>query len=330
MSSAAMRVLVTGGHGFVGSHLVERLLASGDRVRCLSRRATRPERLAGLDVEVVPGDLEDGRGLAAAVRGVDEVWHLGALTRSRTPREMRRVNTGGTERLVAAAADAGVSARFVFCSSLAAVGPSPDGRPLDESAPLVPRTVYGDSKRRAEQALAAAARDLPWTVVRPPAVYGPRDRDLLTLFQAARRGWQPEMGAADRRLSLIHVEDLVEGMLAAGRSPATLGRAWFVTGDGPVRQSDLGAALAAAVGRAPRRVRIPASAARLVGTLSSLVSQVTGEAPLLTRERVREVGEGHWVCTAAALEAATGWRPRIGLHPGVAATAAWYRAEGLL
>jgi nucleoside-diphosphate-sugar epimerase len=325
-----MRVLVTGGHGFVGSHLVQRLLAGGAQVRCLSRHAQAPPRLAGLDVEVVPGDLADGRGLPEAVRGVDEVWHLGALTRSLTMREMLAVNTRGTQRLALAARAAGLSGRFVLCSSLAAAGPSADGTPLSEDAPLLPRTTYGLSKRRAEEALAALGGDLPWTIVRPPAVYGPHDKDFLGLFRAAARGWAPMLGDPRRRLSLVHVEDLAAGILAAGRSPATLGRAWFATAEPWVLQSDVAGALESAAGRPARRLALPASAARLLGRLSGLASQVTRGPALLSHERVREVGEGHWVCTSAALTAATGWRAGIGLVEGFARTAEWYRGRGLL
>jgi nucleoside-diphosphate-sugar epimerase len=325
-----MRALVTGGHGFVGSHLVRLLLAGGTRVRCLSRRAEPPARLRGLDVEVVPGDLADGRGLAAAVDGVDEVWHLGALTRSLTPREMLEVNARGTERLARAALAARLPGRFVLCSSLAAAGPSADGTPLSERAPLNPRTTYGLSKRRAEESVAALGGGLAWTIVRPPAVYGPHDRDFLGLFRAAARGWAPLVGDPRRRLSLVHVEDLAAGILAAGRSPATTGRAWFVTAEPWVHQADVATALEGALGRRARRLNLPASMARLVGRLSGLASQVTRDPALLSAERVREVGEGHWVCTSAALTAATGWKAGVGLAEGFRRTAEWYRKEGML
>lgn len=324
----AMRVLVTGGHGFVGSHLVERLLAAGADVRCLSRHREVPERLRGLPVEVAPGDLASGRGLAEAVVGVEEVWHLGALTRALTPREMFRVNTAGTLALARAARDAGVT-RFVFCSSLAAVGPSATGEPLGDDAPRRPQTTYGRSKRAAEEGL-LSLDGLPLVILRPPAVYGPRDRDFLALFQGARRGLLPLVGAPTRRLSLIYSSDLAEGLLAVGRAPGARGRALFVTHPEPVRQDALALALARTLGRPARLLRLPPSAARLVGSLASLTAQLTGAAPLLNRERVREVGEGHWVCSAEGALAVAGWRAPTPLEEGLARTAAWYRAEGLL
>jgi nucleoside-diphosphate-sugar epimerase len=314
----------------VGSHLVERLAAQGAQVRCLSRRPGVPERLRHLPVEMALGDLETGQGLADALRGVQEVWHLGALTRSRSPRQMMRVNHEATVALARHARAAGLPGRFVFCSSLAAVGPSPGGEPLGESAPLRPVTTYGRSKRAAELGLEDLGPELAWVIVRPPAVYGPRDKDFLALFQAARRGVLPLLGSPERRLSLVHVEDLVEGMLAVGRARGALHRPWFVSADPPVRQRELADALAQAVGRSPRRLSLPASAARLLGSLSGLAGQLTAGPPLLTRERVAEVGEGHWVCSGAGVSQVAGWRARIDLATGFEQTAAWYRTQGLL
>lgn len=325
---ARVKALVTGAHGFVGSHLVERLLAGGAQLRCLARQGV-PERLRGLPVEVVAGDLESGRGLADAVRGVDEVWHLGALTRSRTRRQMVRVNADATLALARHAAAAGVQ-RFVFCSSLAAVGPSADGRALAEDAPLRPVTTYGRSKRLAEQGLQALGGDLSWVIVRPPAVYGPRDRDFLALFQAVARGLLPVLGAGSRRLSLVHVEDLAAGMLVAGRSPAARGKAWFITSDPPVTQEGLARALAVAVGHEPRRLALPSSAARLLGSCAEALGQLARRPLLLSRERVAEVGEGHWVCSGEAVARVMGWRARLSLAEGLQATARWYREQGSL
>jgi nucleoside-diphosphate-sugar epimerase len=325
-----VKVLVTGGHGFVGSHLVERLVAQGADVRCLSRRAAPPERLAGLPVEIVPGDLESGAGLDAAVRGVREVWHLGALTRSRTRRQMDRVNHEATLALARLAAREPGLERFVFCSSLAAVGASPDGRPLTEQAPRRPATTYGRSKRAAEVALEGLGDALPWVALRPPGVYGPRDKDFLSLFRAAAQGLLPLLGPASRRLSLIHVGDLADGLLAVGRAPGALRRAWFVTADPPVTQGALALALSRAVGRRVRTPVLPTGTARLLGSVSGLLGQLSSGPPLLTRERIAEVGEGHWICSGAAAAALCGWRAPTPLEEGLAATAAWYRAEGLL
>lgn len=325
-----VRVLVTGGHGFVGSHLTRALLAGGARVRCLVRGEALPEALRGLDVEVVRGDLRDLPSLERAVAGVEEVYHLAALTRSLTARRMRDVNAGGTARLVAAALRRGLPGRFVLCSSLAAVGPSEDGRPRTEEEPGRPLTWYGASKAEAERIVLAAAGRLAVTVARPPTVYGPRERDLLSLFRAAARGWRPRLGLGPRTLSLVYAPDLAEGLLALARHAGTSGRAYFLTHEEPVETARLTEEVVRAVGRPTRPLALPASAVRLLARLLDLASQATGVPPLLGRQRVLEMGGAHWVCTSRRATAETGWRATTPLREGLAATVAWYREHGWL
>jgi nucleoside-diphosphate-sugar epimerase len=325
-----VRVLVTGGHGFVGSHLVDVLLARGDRVRCLHRRARTPRALEGKDVEVVRADVRNAAGLEAAFEGVEEVHHLAALTRSSTRREMIETNTGGTVRLLRAAERAGFRGRFVLCSSLAAVGPSADGRPLTGDETPNPLTWYGESKMLAERA-ARAVRAFPVTIVRPPAVYGPGDRDFLPLFRAAARGWIPQLGTTPVTCSLVHAPDVAEGILAAARSSATAGGAFFVTHPDAVSVTALGAAVLSAVGRsAGRRLRLPRSTLLLLGRGGDIVAQLSGRPGVLNRDRLAEMSGPHWVCSAEPLAEATGWRARTPLEQGLARTAAWYREQGLL
>lgn len=325
-----MRALVTGGHGFVGSHLVEQLLAQGTPVRCLYRRPGRPAVLDGMDVEIARGDVRDPRALRAALADVDRVYHLAALTRSLTRREMLQTNTAGTRTLVEAARAAGLTGRLVFCSSLAAVGPARSGVPHDEGARRQPITWYGESKRVAEDVVLEAADGLDVAIVRPPAVYGPRDRDWLGLFRAARGGWIPIVGGLDRRYSLIHGRDLAAALIAVGDAPAARGRTYFATHPSIVTQGELIAAAEAAVGRTGRRMHLPESLLRLLGGLTDLGSQLTQRPSLLGSQRMRELVSAHWVCSSAALERDTGWRAEIDLEAGFAETVAWYRAAGRL
>ena len=223
-----MRALVTGGHGFVGSHLVRALLDAGTEVRCAYRRDGRPQALEGLPVEVVRADVRDPVALAAAVEGVDEIHHLAGLTRSRTRAEMLGTNHLGTARILTAARETGFSGRFVLCSSLAAVGPSGDGVPRDVDAPPAPLTWYGESKVLAEAEVRAHAEHFETTIVRPPAVYGPGDEAFLGLFKAVRAGLGPVVGAAHWRYSLVHAADLASGWLAVARHPDMVGRVAYL------------------------------------------------------------------------------------------------------
>ncbi len=325
-----VRILVTGGHGFIGTHLVPLLLAEGARVRCLVRGEGTPEPLAGLDVEIVRGDLRRADGLAAAVRGVTEVYHLAGLTSSLTPRAMFETNAGGTRRLARASAAAGVDGRFVLCSSLSATGPAARGGVVDEGSACRPISAYGASKVAAEAHVRALMTDLPVTILRPPAVYGPRDTEFLTLFQSAARGISLLAGSPGKRYSFVFAADLARAFVRAARSRAARGQCYFAAHPEVVTLLGLVEAAEVAVGRPTRRLALPESAMRLVGRVADLVSQGSGRSTLLGSERMRELVAGDWVCSPAALMAATGWQPRTPLHEGFSATVAAYRAAGLL
>jgi nucleoside-diphosphate-sugar epimerase len=325
-----MRVLVTGGHGFVGSHLVEHLLEDGAEVRLLYRHAGWPQVHAGRDLDIVRGDLRDATARRAAVAGVDEVYHLAALTRARTRRGMLQTNAAATDALLRDAADAGVTGRFVFVSSLAAAGPAPAGAPLREAHVPRPVSWYGESKWVAEQACAAWSGRLPLTIVRPPAVYGPRDQDFVALFQAVTSGLGLVLGDPDRTYSLVHVLDLVDALVAAARSEEALGGTYFAAHPQVVTQQELLAAAEEACGRRARRIRLPASLLRLIGETTDLVSQLTGRPSLLGSQRMREVSVGHWTCSPEALMAEGPWTPTRDLRTGFRQTVEWLRAEGTL
>ncbi|MFV1958172.1 MAG: NAD-dependent epimerase/dehydratase family protein [Planctomycetota bacterium] len=323
-----MRVLLTGGHGFVGSHLVDALLARGDRVRCLHRRRTRPESLVGKEVEVAHGDVRDAGAVARAIEGVDEVYHLAALTRSRTRAEMWATNVTATRVLLEAGARAGLPGRFVFCSSLAAVGPSPGGEDLTEEAPCRPVTWYGESKAQAEAEVLRFRDRLAVTVIRPPAVYGPRDRDFLALFRSAARGFLPILGGGGRTCHLVYAADLAEAFVRAARAPATIGRTYFAAHPERVTDEVLLDCIERAVGRRGRRVRIPLSTLCLIAAVGEIGAQASARAPLLNRQRLRDLIPRWWVCDARALRRDTGWTASTALSEGTARAAAWYREHG--
>ncbi|MGE0192914.1 MAG: NAD-dependent epimerase/dehydratase family protein [Planctomycetota bacterium] len=325
-----MRALVTGGHGFIGRHLVGRLRERGVEVRVLYRRPGLPEGLAAWDVEVARGDLRDASSLVAAVRGVDAVFHLGGLTRARTRSEMFDVNAGGTARLLAAARRGGQVDRFVYCSSTAARGPSPRPRPVPEAELPPALSWYGASKARAEALLARHAGPLPWVAVRPTAVYGPGDRDFLTLFRAVERGVALLPGGPGAVYSLVHAQDVVDALLAVSDASAARARTYTVTHPELLSMDAIIGAAEAAVGRRARRVPVPAATLRLVGAVADLGTQLTGRASLLGSQRVVEVATRHWVCSAEALVADTSWRPRIDVRSGFADTVASYRLAGQL
>jgi dihydroflavonol-4-reductase len=317
--------LVTGATGFVGSHLVETLVARGTRVRCLAR-ARSDRRWLPSSVEVATGSLDDPATLARAVAGVEVVYHLAALTSARRPADYDETNHRGVVRLLEVMAAHAPRARLVFCSSLAAAGPARAGRPLTEADPPGPVGPYGVSKSRAEAAVAAANRDA--VIVRPPAVYGPRDKDVLVAFRLAAHGVAIRTGPARQQLAFIHVRDLARGLIRAGETPGAAG-VYFVNG-GNHSWEELIAAIGRAVGRQPTVVPLPAGVVRTAGFLAGSWTRYIGGRPFLTRERAWDLLQPNWTCDDTRARTELAYRPTVTLEDGMRETAAWYRAQGWL
>jgi nucleoside-diphosphate-sugar epimerase len=326
-----VRILVTGGTGFLGSHLVEALLERGHRVVCLVRDEAKARELFGQDGPVlVRGDLLDRVALRAACEGVEAVAHLAGLTSARGREEFFQVNAGGTRALVEAVAAAGGSVgRFVYVSSLAAAGPVRRGDALRAGDGVGPVSHYGASKRAGEEPVRAL--ELEWTILRPPAVYGPRDREFLRLFRSAARGVVPVFGEGEQELSLVYALDLVEaivGCLEAGPP----GEVHYPTHEQVVTARELGLAIATAVtpGRAPRLLRVPRAVVRPLLWVTGGAARLAGRATILSPDKAGELLAEAWTCSPALLEERTGWRARTALAEGLARTAAWYRDVGWL
>ena len=327
-----MDVLVTGATGFVGRHTAEALAARGHRVRCLVRPPTDPRSLAAAGFEVLRGHLLDQAARAAAVAGADAVVHVAGMIAARSFHEMRRANVEGAGRIAASCRRVPAPPRrFVLVSSLAAAGPSLRDVPMREDEPPRPVSRYGLSKLLGERAV---ARALPLAtervVIRPPAVYGPRDRGILPFFQAAARGIRPRIGTRPRRLSLVSGIDLADAIRRAVEAPAAAGRTYFVADAESYELSDVLRRIGAAGGTRGRVVPLPEAVVRLVGVLAEEVAHARGQVPLFSRDKVREFLAPGWECDASRARSELGWAPARTLDAGLAETAAWYREAGWL
>ncbi|HEY3219490.1 MAG TPA: NAD(P)-dependent oxidoreductase [Gemmatimonadales bacterium] len=325
-----MNVFVTGGTGFVGAHLVKALRARGDTVTALVRRPALAEQLGwGPEIRLLRGDLDTESALRAGCTGADVVYHVAGKIAARRAVDFMATNRDGTANVLEAARDAAVR-RLLFVSSLAVAGPTTPGHPIDESRPAAPVTDYGRSKLAAEVLVRAMPSSLPWTIVRPPVVYGEWDRGTLKIFQLARRGVVPVFGDGSQELSVIHAEDLARSLIAAATSPATVGRVYFAAHPTTTTSRELVRAAGRALGRTPRIVPVPPLVARgllwTVGTLAYLA----GRATLLSADKGNEYLAPAWTCRSDALTRDTGWHAEIELETGLRRAANWYREVGWL
>jgi nucleoside-diphosphate-sugar epimerase len=311
----------------VGSHLATALRERGDAVSALVRSATRGAGLQALGCRLVEGTLEDEATLERLVEGTDVVFHVAGRVAARSEDDFREANRDGAARVARAAARAGAG-RLVHVSSLAVTGPAERGRPRDESAGSGPLTAYGRSKEEGEAAVRAGGAR--FTILRPAAVYGARDRAFLPLFRGARYGVVPLLGDGGQELSLVHAEDLASALVAAALAPATLGRTYHVAHPVATTQRDLAAAIGRAVGRAVTTVTLPAPLVRALLSLAGGVVRAVGGVPFLDGDKARELLAPAWTCSSAALVRDAGWVARIPLEEGLARTARAYRAAGWL
>jgi nucleoside-diphosphate-sugar epimerase len=296
-------VALTGATGFIGRTLVRRLESAGLRVRALVRPTSDVARLPAT-VERVVGSLDDAESLRRLVRGTRAVVHCAGAVLGASARDFDPVNVDGVARLARATLAERPAPPIVHLSSLAARHP--------ELSP------YAASKRGGEQALLAAPA---WTVLRPPVVYGPGDRELLPLLRWMARGIAPMVGSPHGRFSLIYVDDLAEAVARLVLMGGT-GRVFELDDGRPsgYAMDDVVAAAERYRGRAVVRVSVPAGLLGGLSRLNVLGARIRGRAPMLTPGKVREIFHPEWTCDNTALAGATGWRPRIRLDEGLRRT----------
>ena len=316
------RVLLTGATGFVGSHIAGAFVEAGYEVLCGVRASSDMRWISDLPIERVSLDLKGGaEGLPRAVENADLVVHTAGITRARRVEDYHSVNAEGTRRLAVAAFEAGVR-RFVLISSLAARGPD------DPTKDDHPESAYGRSKLEAEAYLRSLGGRMEAVVLRPAAVYGPRDTDLLPLFKMANRGWLPVPSGANL-LQPVYATDVARAALAAVHEP--LGFGPFPVAENRIYTwKEVIAGLEKALGRTVRTVRLPAAAFTLAGRAAEWAARPFSAVPVFDERRGRDLAVHTWTCDISATEKALGWRAEVALSEGLTRSARWYGQAGWL
>jgi 2-alkyl-3-oxoalkanoate reductase len=328
-----MTILVTGGTGFLGSHVIEQLSLAGRPVRALVRRSSDTKFLRTLsNVELVEGAIDDRPSLERAVVGVEAVVHAAGLVKARSLVEFMRVNAGGTDNLLTACLPLGASLkRFVHVSSVTVGGPSDaHGNPVPVDAEPRPVTNYGRSKLEAEQIILSKKDRLKVTIIRPPAIYGPRDREIFAFFKSIKLGVLPLLGSPQSKLSMVYGPDCARACIRAIDAEVPSGSI-FAVDDGTVHtMAELIEEAEAAMGkRAFLRIPLPRSVVESAALLSESYGKLTNRAVMLTRDKCNELFD-QWVCDGSSAQRELGFTPSVGFSQGVQLTVDWYRAAGWL
>lgn len=335
------RVLVTGATGFVGGHLVDALLERGDEVVCLTRSSANLSWLNRQPVEQVRGDLSDADTLRAAVANVDVVYHVAGLIRALSEADFMTANAAGTQRLAEACAAQENPPVMVYVSSLAAAGPTRNDRPLKESDPCQPISKYGRSKRAGELALTRLADRLPISIVRPPIVFGGRDKSTRHLFNSiGRSGIHFALGYRHRRrYSLVQVNDLVQALVSVAHTGERLDirdakesgfhqGCYFVAFDDQPTYAEFGQLIGEAYGRRfVAKIPIPDMLTTSIAGVNDLLSRLRGKPNIFGKDKAREIKAGSWICSTDKIKSDLHFEPADSLRVSLRKTVDELKAE---
>jgi len=323
-------VLITGANGFVGSRLCAHLIRQGYRVVAQVRQSSNLRLLRNLDVEYRYCEFAEPDTPPEVVAGVDFIVHNAGVTKARRKETFFIVNEQGTRNLLQAVEKHNPDVRrIVHVSSVAAAGPSTPGRPMSESDPPHPITTYGESKLAGERAALSFAERLPVVVVRPPAVYGPGDRGILSVFKAVHLHLKPLIGDGRRKLQLIHVDDLCVGIERSLRAEISSGNVYFTAEKDAYTYRELIDLMVAAGGRWSVPLILPAPLFRVITAVTEFAFRAVGATPRLTREKTRELN-AWWEMDVGRACRELGFESRIAFADGARQTFEWYLNQGWL
>lgn len=324
------KVLVTGASGFVGFHVINELLANDLEVYASVRASSNIAHLEGMPVKFINLSLAKAEVIRSELENYnfDYIIHIAALTKAKTQREYDRVNAEFTRNLASAAAGLIGLQKFVFISSLAALGPLND---LSDQACLTttsghfPVTAYGRSKVLAEKYL-LEIKNLPLVILRPTAVYGPREKDIFILFRTLMKGFDPYIGRKPQKLSFIYVKDLAAIVVRSLNLPTQeTGKIYNVSDGHAYSRYELADIVKRLLGKKAIRFHLPVGAVRLLAYAMEIIYKFSTKTPTLNVEKMNELTAANWTCSIEDLKRDFQFTPRYNLEMGLKETLAWYR-----
>ena len=327
-----MKVLLTGGNGFVGSHILEILLEMQSRVALLLRPNADLSFIRNrlTDTTVHLGGLDDPNIMGNATDGADAVIHCAGKTKAVCKTEYDVVNHDGTKNVITAVNTLRDSVKhFIYISSLAVSGPGDLQRPAREDKPPQPVTAYGRSKLRGEKVVMELAQ-VPWTILRPAAVYGPRDSDFFNAFKSVKQRIMPLINGGERYLSLVYVRDLAAAVRCCLENPRSNGKIFHVAAEPPCTDKALFQEIAVQMGVRPLPLNLPSAMLYPICFFNDLLSRITGRPQILNFQKIPELRAPGWVCNTEHIRNELGFTAETTLPEGIHHALAWYRRQGWL
>ncbi len=322
---------VTGANGFIGSHLVDLLLEQGWTVKCLVRQASDIQWLEGKDCQIIRCGLEDINTLNMVLEGVDYIFHLAGLVNARKYSTYKKANVDMTKNLLEASlSHQDKIKRILVMSSLGATGSTLSYMPVNEKTPCQPISAYGESKLEQEQLARNYMNWLPITIIRPPAVYGERDKEILLMFKTIKRGIRVLIGSSDKTVSLIYVKDLVKGVFQAVLAPKAKNQVYFLSSENQYTWAYIGALIQQELGVKAFQIKFPHILVKSFANINSVFSGWKTKPPTLSLERAKSILQESWSCSSEKAKQDFGFQESFTLAEGIARTARWYKKNNWL
>ncbi len=321
-----MKAFVTGATGFVGSHLVDKLLEKNYKVYCLRRNTSSTRWLDDKEINYVDGDLFSNDSLENAIQDMDYVFHVAGVVKAKNKEGFYRGNYQATKNLLEITHKVNPALKkFIFISSLAACGPAMSEKPVDENTVPNPITTYGITKLKAEEGVEMYANKFPVAIIRPPAVFGPRDTEILIYFKTFTKGLNSVIGFDAKYLSLVYVEDLVDGIVLSAENDIANGQKYFMCFDKPYNWDEIGSVTSKLLNKKAFKIRLPHSVVYSVGYLAELFSTFSKNPATLNLEKCRDITQLRWVCSNEKAKKELGFQTKYTLEQSFKKTIDWYK-----
>lgn len=318
--------VVTGASGFVGSHLVDKLLAEGHHVKCILRKSSSRQWLENKPVEIIDCGLFDKEVLKDVLIDADYLFHIAGVVKSKNKEGYFNGNVETTKVLLDVIVEVNSKIkRVVISGSMTACGPSLNGIPSTEETVEHPITTYGKSKLAQENLAKTYMDKIPITICRLHAVYGERDTEIYKVFQTYKMGLMTLVGFDEKRLNLIHVADTVEGMYKAALSKKTIGQIYFLASEKSYTWPEVSRAIAKAFGRKALTIRFPHFLVYTVAAFAEFFSLFSSKAATFNLEKAKDFVQAGWTCDVSKAMRDFGFKQSVSLDDGMKRTIEWYR-----